>query len=178
MPADLSTLDLAAEAERLGYVRHGAPGVVRWADGECTLASWHDGDCAAMWWEVRGGVALATEAAALRWLLDQPEARRLAAIVDAAEARGRKQSALDDDIAHYREHDACWALLAGWRTLTLDAAIPLALAEAEARGREAERADALAAIDAEREAPEPDLWRLAWRIQHGEHVGAADRAVR
>jgi len=133
--ADLSTLDLAAlaaEAKRLGYVRHGAPGVVRWADGECTLASWHDGDCAAMWWEVRGGVALATEAAALRWLLDQPEARRLAAIVEAAEARGR----------------------------------------------EAERADVLAAVDAEREASEPDLWRLAWRIQHGEHAATTDRARR
>jgi hypothetical protein len=120
----------------------------------------------------------ADEAALLRVMLATPEARRLAAIVDAAEARGREQAALDDHNAHYREHDAGWALLAGWRALTLDAAIPLALAEAEARGREAERADALAAIDAERDAPEPDLWRLAWRLQHGEHVGDADKAGR
>ena len=128
MSADLATLDLpalTAEAERLGYVRYDD---LRWLGlgGRSVVYNGND------------------EAAALRWLLATPEARRLAAIVDAAEARGRKQSALDDDIAHYREHDACWALLAGWRTLTLDAAIPLELAEAEARGREAERADVVA----------------------------------
>jgi hypothetical protein len=130
--ADPSTLDipaLIAEAERLGYVRERDPddGLPWWVDSRPRAMLCPDGN-----WLVDGRRVGPDEAAALRWLLATPEARRLADIVEAAEARGR----------------------------------------------EAERADVLAAVDAEREAPEPDLWRLAWRIQHGEHVGAVDRARR
>jgi hypothetical protein len=89
MPADPSTLDLAAltaEAERLGYVRGRADGRgVEWLAGESVVARWLAG------W----GPPLADEAAALRWLLATPEARRLAAIVEAAEARGRAAERAD-----------------------------------------------------------------------------------
>jgi len=177
MPADPSTLDLpalTAEAKRLGYVRRGAPGVVRWADGECTLASWHDGDCAAMWWEVRGGVALATEAAALRWLLDQPKARRLAAIVDAAEARGRE--------AERAEVAALRADLHLLREDLMRASV--ALEKARNEGREAERADVVAWLRREAEifgsmtADDPTLAHGCRKIAAAAHVGAVDRARR
>jgi len=87
MSADPSTLDIAAltaEAARLGYVRDAA--VWRGPDGR--LRVWTHEAITPRWHEGLTRV-LADEAAALRWLLDQPEARRLAAIVEAAEARGR-----------------------------------------------------------------------------------------
>jgi hypothetical protein len=121
-PADLATLDLpalAAEAGRLGYVRddalawRGPDGRSRVWTHEAITPRWHEGLTR----------VLADEAAALRWLLDQPEARRLAAIVDAAEARGR-EAERDDVVAWLRDDGpdgpaGVWARATGGSELTI-----------------------------------------------------------
>ena len=88
-------------------------------------------------WHDQTSLVFADEAAALRWLLDQPEARRLAAIVDAAEARGREQSPTLADVSATAVRERVYLTgLVEQRTAERDAA--------EARGREAERADVVA----------------------------------
>ena len=140
MSADLATLDLAAltaEAERLGYVRDADGLAARWrAPWFVTAIVYTRGHFAPRWHD-QTSLVFADEAAALRWLLDQPEARRLAAIVDAAEARGREQSPTLADVSATAVRERVYLTgLVEQRTAERDAA--------EARGREAERADVVA----------------------------------
>jgi len=134
--ADPATLDLAgltAEAGRLGYERIGqSPGTVVWTtaargDERPVLADYAQ-VTARRWQDDSGSHRGQTEAAALRWLLATPEARRLAAIVDAAKARGREQG----------------ALLRAVVERALDEHRDAEIAAAEARGRDAERAAVVA----------------------------------
>jgi hypothetical protein len=153
--SDLTTLDLAgltAEAERLGYTREVGAWGFRWVLGDQRRLVSLDAPLA-LWWSEphrpHDG-----EAAALRWLLATPEAQRLRAIVDAAEAMGHDKGYCDGGEALARglslaltaagiaappgAHTAVEHVSAQVET------IPVALAEAEARGRDAERAAVVA----------------------------------
>ena len=82
-----ATLDLAAltrEAERLGYVREAGSHGFRWHDGYSRVL-WSLG--AAIWWSAPHRTH-DDEAAALRWLLRQPEALARAACGEHEVTRG------------------------------------------------------------------------------------------